>query len=487
MTVIRSTTCLSLFAALMFWGASAPVGASDGHHPASDGNPGATNTNVLEVITRHPPLADAEAHYEFVLSDTELPAGWTTINLRNQSSSTHFGLLLRMPEETSDVTAEEFIQNVYVPFQQEWDPYFVGEIDVEEFIANLMDALHGGDYASTHSSGPGMTAGGITSSTTVYLEPGTYFIECYILDDDGVFHTSHGMFKRFVVVDEESESSEPEADYQVSISSTDGLMLESENIQPGPATFKVTFEDNMLYGHNLGHDVHLIRLDGGTTVQEVNDWMDYLDVGEDGYYADRGAMVSASGQRGPQTFLGGTQSLFPHAETGQDFPLTAYFHADLTPGDYALVAEVPNPMQPDPENPDISMLVEFSVTPHAGLTGAWYDPATAGEGWNFVATPDGLFGYFYGYGNDGNPLWLMTEEVIADVSAGEPVTFNLLHGNGGDFSAPIIPDNLQHWGEVTFTFDDCDEATAEVSGEDGSTTHALERVAATAGLADCGL
>ena len=485
MTVNRITTFLSLFAILMLWSASAPIGASDGHQHASDGNPGAGDTNVLEVITRHPPLADAEAHYEFVLSDTEIPAGWTTINLRNQSSSTHFGMLLRMPEETSDVTAEEFIEDVYVPFQEEWDPYFAGEIDAEAFFENLMAALPGGDYASTHSGGPGLTAGGMTSSVTMYLEPGTYFIECYILDTDGVFHTSHGMFKRFVVVDEENDSSEPEADYQVSISSTDGLALESDNVQPGPATFEVTFEDNMPYAHNLGHDVHLIRLDDGTTVQEVNDWMNYLDVGPDGYYADRGAMVSASGQRGPQTFVGGVQSLFPHAETGQDFPLTAYFHADLTPGDYALVAEVPNPMQPDPENPDMTMLVEFSVTPFAGLTGAWYDPATAGEGWNFVATPGGMFGYFYGYGDDGNPLWLITEEVISDITAGEPVTFNLLHGEGGAFAAPVIPDNLQHWGEVTFTFENCNEATAEISGADGTATHQLQRVSETVGASDC--
>lgn len=488
---IRAGTILSIpIAAIAMMAAPVLVtaGPEGGHDQAIGNTLIPDDTNVLEVITRHPPLADADAHYEFVLSDEVIPAGWTTIRMSNHSSSTHFGYVVGVPEEQADMTAEEYMEAVSVPFQDAWDPYFAGEIDVGAFFDELMPALPEWFVETLPSGGPGFTSGGETSSMTVNLEPGTYFIECYVLDSDGVFHTTHGMVDRLVVVeDPESESSEPSGDVEVSISSTEGLRLESENIQPGPTSFAVTFEDNIIYGHGLGHDVHLLRLDGETTVEEINGWMNYLDIGADGFYADRGALVSASGHRGPQTFLGGVQALFPDAAAGQAFPLTTYLHADLTPGRYALVSEVPNPMQPDPDNPDMSMLVAFSVTPWAGLTGVWHDPKTDGQGWNFHAVPSGLVGFFYGYGVNGEPLWLMTEEIRGDIEPGEAVTYNLLQGSGGDFNAPVVPDELDHWGEVTFVFEDCDRASAEIDGLDGSATHELIRVAETAGLPDCRL
>ncbi len=487
MNIFRNTFFPAALATSVAWVLAGSVGASEHGQDAPGKSLIPDDTNVLEVITRHPPLADADAHYEFVLSDEVIPSGWTTIRMSNRSNSTHFGYIVRVPDDLADMSVEEYMDALSLPFQDAWDPYFAGEIDVGEFFDTLMPALPEWSPETVPSSGPGFTGGGMTSSMTMNLEPGTYFIECYVLDTEGVFHTTHGMVNRFTVAGEQADSSEPDGGIPVRISSTEGLRLDADAIQPGPTSFEVIFEDNIIYGHGLGHDVHLVRLDGDTTVEEINGWMSYLDIGADGFHAGSGALVSASGHRGPKTFLGGVQTLFPNAEAGQEFPLSAYFHADLTPGNYVLVSEVPNPMQPDPDNPDVSMLVEFSVTPFAGLTGAWYDPATTGEGWNFVATPSGVFGYFYGYGDDGNPLWLMTEEVIGDISAGEPVTFNLLHGVDGAFAAPVMPDDLQHWGEVTFNFESCNEATAEISGADGSASQQLQRVSETVGVSDCAL
>lgn len=123
----------------------------------------------------------------------------------------------------------------------------------------------------------------------------------------------------------------------------------------------------------------------------------------------------------------------------------------------------------------------------AGLTGPWYDPETNGQGWNFIATSSGVFGYFYGYSEAGDPLWLITEKAIDDITAGEPITYNLLHGSGGSFSAPVLPGDLAHWGEVTLTFDNCQQAVAEISGVDGTETHQLVRITDTTGLENCGL
>ena len=117
------------------------------------------------------------------------------------------------------------------------------------------------------------------------------------------------------------------------------------------------------------------------------------------------------------------------------------------------------------------------------LTGAWYDPSTAGEGWNLLYTPGGLFGYFYGYSADGEPLWLGSN--IQPVTLGEPTTLTLVTGEGGDFTAPIPPSGLIPWGELEVNFSNCNTATAEVTGVDGSQTLNLFKLAPAQGLPGC--
>lgn len=442
--------------------------------------------SMVKIISRHPP-GDDQGHYEFVLSESEIPAGWTTFKHVNASSSTHFVYMIRLPDDQADMTRDEYMAGVPMDFQTAWDPYFAGDINVQEFFGILGPSMPEWFGRTVASGGPGLLGGHRTGWTTMNLAPGTYILECYVMDGDGIFHNVHGMLERLVVTEVESGVQEPEADLQVSVSTTDGLVFEHEHVQPGTYNVRVTFEDNVAYGHGLGHDVHLIRLDDGTTVQQVNDWINYLDVGPDGFYADRGALISASGVRGPQSFLGGVQSVFADKERGRSYPQTAYMHVNLTPGRYAWVSEVPNPMQPDPERPEFSLLHAFSVNPGASLTGSWFEPDTDGQGWNLFATPKGLSAMFFGYRTDGQPLWLIADQVAADIQKGEPVTFDLLHGHAGAFSNPVPPEQLEHWGQVTFVFDSCEEATAELSGIDGTEIQQLERVAETAGLPTCGL
>lgn len=480
--MIKIFKAISVFVAAVSLVALQVPAHADTPEEASD----ASSSNVLRVTAKHPNTDETDDHLIFELSDDEIEAGWTTVKFRNDSRSTHFAYMVKVPEEQADLTRDEYREVVNLAFQDAWDPYFAGEIDVEAFFDQLFAGLPEWYFEAIPSGGPGFLSGGETSQATMDLTPGTYFIECYVLDSEGVFHNTSGMIEKLVVTEDDSGAPEPEGDLKVSVSLADGITFEEKNIQPGRKRFEVVFEDNDVYGHGLGHDVNLVRL-GDTTVSEINGWMNYLDVGADGFYADRGALVSDSENPGPQRFLGGVQDVFPDASAGEEFPQTAYFEAVLTPGHYALVAEVPNPMQPDPENTEVSLLHEFSVTPGAGLTGAWYDPETDGQGWNFVATPTGVFGYFYGYGSAGQPLWLITEETVDGITAGEPVTFQLLQGEGGSFSNPVPPAELTRWGEVTLTFENCEEATAEISGIDGTEVHELVRVTDTAGAPDCTL
>lgn len=310
--------------------------------------------SVLEIVGTHD--HDTGGH-GFDLSEEEIPSGWTTVVFDNQTDHTHFVYLVRVPDAEErlatyegETLLEQYRNAVSLPFQEAWDPYFAGESTVGEFFGALFEALPPWFFGGVvPSGGVGLTAGGKTAMTTMDLEAGTYFAECYVLGEAGVFHTTTGMLGQFEAAERSSRMAEPEPTLEVSVS-TDGIEFDGDDVGPGRHTVGIAFEDNQAYGHGLGHDVHLVRLDAGTSTDDVNEWMDYLDVGGDGFYADRGALTSHHHAVGPETFLGGVQDIFA------GLPVTAYSHVTLKPGDYAWVAEVPDPMGND-------MLSEFTVTP----------------------------------------------------------------------------------------------------------------------------
>ncbi len=117
------------------------------------------------------------------------------------------------------------------------------------------------------------------------------------------------------------------------------------------------------------------------------------------------------------------------------------------------------------------------------LTAAWFDPDTAGQGWNFLYAPNGLFGYFYGYDAAGNPLWLATGNL--PVAIGETVTLDLFYGQGGTFTEPVPPAGLETWGTAEVTFSDCRNAEVSMMGVDGDQTQSITVLVLTEGLTDC--
>lgn len=327
---------------------AAPGGGRDG---------GRGPKNVVEIVGTHDEEAD---EHRFDFSDEEIPSGWTTFTFDNQTTQTHFVYMTRIPNADEklggfdgETLREKYLNAISLPFQEAWDPYWAGEIGVGGFFEKLGEALPPWFFAPggvVPSGGVGLTAGEKTARTTLNLTEGTYIAECYVLGEEGVFHSTTGMVESFEVTGETSKMATPEPSLDASVSA-DGLTFDEDDVSPGRHTIGITFEDNIGYNHGLGHDVHLIRLDEGTTIDEVNIWMDYLDFGAGGMYADRGALTSTHDTPGPQTFLGGVQDIF-----ASTYPVTAYSHVALKPGEYALVAEVPDPA-------DKGLLQEFTVTP----------------------------------------------------------------------------------------------------------------------------
>jgi len=254
----------------------------------------------------------------------EIPAGWTTFRLHNRSGMTHFAVLERLPDGKTLADSEAEVVPV---FQDAMDLINAG--NPADGFAEFA-RLPAWYFEVVFFGGPGFIAPGGTAQTSVNLEPGIYVIECYV-KSGGRFHSADGMIEQIVVTEQGSGAREPSADVTVALSDA-GIAL-GGTPRPGLQTFRVEFDEQRAHENFLGTDVHLARLADGTDMAALETWMNWVEV--------EGLDTPA-----PVEFLGGIHEM-PAGEAG-------YFTALLRPGEYALIAEVPNPG-------DKGLLVTFSV------------------------------------------------------------------------------------------------------------------------------
>jgi hypothetical protein len=248
--------------------------------------------------------------------------------------------MYKVPEqaiEAAETAGQSLLQHWYetvtVPFQEEFNPYITGDISYGDFVNNLIGGISVSapwflDPGAAPAGGPGITAAGQTSQTTVHLKSGNYIVECYVKDENQEFHSYNGMLDVLEVTDQSNMISEPKATMEIWISE-EGLEIE-ESIRPGKNMVAIHFGDQPQFGyeHLLGHNAQLVSLPDNyenTLLDELADWMDWTKA--DGL-VDRAP-------EGTQ-FLGGSMEM-----TGDN---TAYFSIILKPGSYAWIAEVPDPL-----------------------------------------------------------------------------------------------------------------------------------------------
>jgi hypothetical protein len=282
--------------------------------------------NVVEVTARG---------LEFEAPD-EILSGWATFRLNNESGMIHFATLQRLPE---GIALKDHQEQVAPVFQKGMDLLNAGEADaamekfgeIPEWVGQVV-----------FMSGPGLTSVGHTAETSVYLEPGTYLLECYV-KTNGVFHSynpspsAYGMVHEITVTEESSNVAEPSATLTITLSSARGIEVQGDPT-PGEHTVAVYFEDQQIHENFLGHDVHLARLENDTDIEELAIWMDWTQ--------PTGLEIPS-----PVEFLGGTHEMPAGG--------TAYFTVRLEAGDYAWIAEVPSPSEK-------GMLKTFTVPPDGG-------------------------------------------------------------------------------------------------------------------------
>ncbi len=262
--------------------------------------------NVVEIITEN---------MDFQMVDT-IPSGWNTFRYKNQSPQTHFFLVDQYPPGKTSEDAENVIAPIFDAGMK-----LINENKIDE----AMEAF--GQLPEWFSDvkflgGTGLLSPNTTGETTLYLEPGNYILECYLKMSNGIFHTSMGMTKDLVVSEEKSGNESLQANINISISSTEGIMTK-DSIVEGLQTFSVHYLDQIVHENFVGHDVNLVKLEGDANLEELENWMNWA--------TPTGLMEPA-----PQgvTFLGGVNDM-PAGATG-------YFTAKLDPGNYVLISEVPN-------------------------------------------------------------------------------------------------------------------------------------------------
>jgi hypothetical protein len=251
----------------------------------------------------------------------QVPGGWLTFRLRNESDMVHFALVQRLPE---GIGVDDQQAQVAPVFQRGMDLINQGKPDA---AMEAFGELPGWFGQVVPLGGTGLVGPHQTAESTVYLEPGTYLLECYI-KTNGIFHSYNpdpdvtAMVHEFTVGEAVSAAPEPEADLRMTISAAGGIELEGQPA-PGRQTIAVHFKDQKAHENFQGHDVHLARLEDDTDLARLEAWMDWSQ--PDGFQTPA-----------PVMFLGGINEM-PAGQTG-------YLHVNLEPGRYAWVAEVPGAM-----------------------------------------------------------------------------------------------------------------------------------------------
>ena len=120
-----------------------------------------------------------------------------------------------------------------------------------------------------------------------------------------------------------------------------------------------------------------------------------------------------------------------------------------------------------------------------GLIGAWYEPATSGQGFElqWINGNTALL-FFYGHRDNGDNIFLVGQRDGA-WDFGQEVVFELYETRGGRFNG-LDPNAIQRptWGQARITWVSCEIAVAELEGADGTQVLTLERLGRTTGL-DC--
>lgn len=232
-----------------------------------------------------------------------IPAGWTTLRMKNKGSETHNLELLKLPDT---VTTQDFrdLNRTYRSLHAKLE---AGRIDTAE----LRKRLPAWSDSIEAIGGLGHLSPGRNAALTLDLRPGTYGMYCFLKNQKETSHLVLGMTSPLKVTTDSTGASRPEANNEMRIA---GYGIEAEDtLSAGRKTIAVHFGEVSNPEESPFHDLELARLPEGTSVDTVAAW------------------ASEYTAPAPTNFLGGVIPM-PAGETG-------YLTVDLNPGRYAWVSD----------------------------------------------------------------------------------------------------------------------------------------------------
>lgn len=209
----------------------------------------------------------------------EIPAGYTMIRLRNAGTLPHHAVLARLEDGHS------------------WT----------EFRDSVPGMLKSGKIATwvVGVGGPGGVMPGDSSVVGLTLEPGHYFVACWIPVPDGQPHILKGMIRPLEVGPAAAGGGAPEPTADLEIKTVEYAFQLSGPVTAGPHVVRI---------ENVGaqeHEVQLMQLAPGKTAEDLAAW-------------------AASDLQGPPPAMpiGGLDGLAPGRH--------GYLYLDLPAGDYLM-------------------------------------------------------------------------------------------------------------------------------------------------------
>ena len=273
------------------------------------------NKPIKHLVTAKPLAIDITTRaMEFDMADT-IPSGWNTFNYDNRAEETHFFRFVKMPE---GITLKHFIEEADPVFEEGMD--LINEGKTEEGFA-AFGKMPKWFKNCKPSGGSGLIGPKLSTTTTLYLEPGLHSVECYVKMPNGKFHSTMGMVKQVYVSQENSGQKPPTATDTITFK-PDGFHFNTA-IRSGKHTFMVNIENQKMHENFATTDVHLAKLSDNASLHALESWMVWYD--------PKGFITPVPDGI---TFLGGYND--------DDLGSVGYFTVNLKPGKYALVSEVPN-------------------------------------------------------------------------------------------------------------------------------------------------
>ena len=301
---------------------------------AASGKPAASAAPVVGNL-----FTIQATEYKFDAPDS-IPGGLTTIRLTDVGKQPHEAQLFRL---NSGVTGDQFQTALKNP--------------------NPAGALK----LSTATGGVAAVDPGTTAESIMDLQPGQYYLLCFLPDANGVPHFVHGMLKAFTVTKPSAAAASPQASTTVTLKD---FTFEMPATLPAGATIvKVTNEGPQ------PHQMEIARLAPGKTAQDVTSFFASQPSGPPPASA---VAAAASGSAAPASAAPPARPEAPASGKLQAAPGPPPFQAlggmnglskgesgwavlNLTPGDYVAFCAIPDISGSLKPHIDLGMIKAFTV------------------------------------------------------------------------------------------------------------------------------